>query len=170
MRQRVEALAGDVITVPPFSLARIAAPADGGDRGDRRRRHVVVFGRGLHGLAAAAGRRHEHAERVDVDRSLGGGRICPVALVPCVLVTCTWTWQMSLVAFSPAYTPAVGSGAHAVPAEYAGGVAVMRFGLLTVKLVAATPPKVTLVAPVKPEPRIVTGRARSPSPPWGPRR
>src|SRR5580700_6174264 len=80
-----------------------------------------------------------------------GGRICPVALVPSGLVTWTCTWQMSLAAFSPAYTPVVGSGAQAVPAEYADGVAVMRFALFTAKLSAATPPKVTDVAPVKPE-------------------
>src|ERR1700677_3130468 len=83
-----------------------------------------------------------------------GGRICPVALVPCELVTCTWTWQTSLAASSPAYTPVAGSGAQAVPAEYAAGVAVMRFALLTEKLTAATPPKVTDVAPVRPEPRM----------------
>src|SRR5580698_4459472 len=93
-----------------------------------------------------------------------GGRIGPVALAPRGLVTWTCTWQMSLAAFSPAYTPVSGSGAQAVPAEYAGGVALMRFELFTVKLAAATPPKVTDVAPVKPEPRIVTGAGAASEP------
>ena len=50
----------------------------------------------------------------------------PVALVPWELATLTWTWQMSLVAFSPVKTPLEGSGEQAVPAEYAGGMAVIR--------------------------------------------
>ncbi len=50
-----------------------------------------------------------------------GGRIVLVALEPAALVTTTCTWQMSLVAFSPAYTAVFGSGAHAW-LEYAGGV------------------------------------------------
>ena len=42
------------------------------------------------------------------------------------------------------------------PAGPPGVTAVIWVALLTVKLVAAVPPKVTAVAPVKPEPVIVT--------------
>ena len=42
------------------------------------------------------------------------------------------------------------------PAEFAGVVAVIEVALLTVKLVAATPPNLTTVAPVKLVPVIVT--------------
>jgi hypothetical protein len=37
-----------------------------------------------------------------------------VALAPAAPCTTTCTWQMSLVAFSPAYTPLVGSGVQPV--------------------------------------------------------
>ena len=43
-----------------------------------------------------------------------------------------------------------------VPTEPAGETAVILVADTTVKLVAATPPKVTLVAPVKPVPVMVT--------------
>jgi hypothetical protein len=43
-----------------------------------------------------------------------------------------------------------------VPANWAGATAVMEVSLLTVKLVAATPPKETPLAPVKPLPLMVT--------------
>jgi hypothetical protein len=72
---------------------------------------------------------------------------------------------MSFFAFSPVNTPLAGSGEQAAPEEYAGGVAVIRLGLFTVKRVAATPPKVTDVAPVKPDPRIVTGPGLVSGPP-----
>jgi hypothetical protein len=86
-----------------------------------------------------------------------GGRILAVALAPCAPVTCTCAWQMSLLAFSPSYTPVVGSAAQVVCVEEnAGGVTRISEELTTLKLVAGTPPKVTVVAPVKPEPRIVS--------------
>ena len=44
----------------------------------------------------------------------------------------------------------------ALPAVPAGTVAVMDVSLTTVKLVAAVPPIVTALAPVKPEPARVT--------------
>ncbi len=63
---------------------------------------------------------------------------------------------MSLAAFSPLNTPVVGSGTQAVlEEEYAGACTVIWNGLTTVKFGALTPPNVTFVAPVKPEPRIV---------------
>src|SRR5271165_707307 len=96
-----------------------------------------------------------------------GGRMCPDALVPWPLATLTWTWQMSFVAVSPAYTPVEGNGEQAVRQEYAGGAAVIRYGLFTVKPVAATPPKVTEVAPEKPAPRIVTFPGADSDPPSG---
>ena len=65
---------------------------------------------------------------------------------------------MSFFAVSSLNTPVDGSGEHAVREEYGGGVAVIRLALFTVKAAAAFPPKLTEVAPVKPDPRIVTGR------------
>jgi len=54
-----------------------------------------------------------------------GGRIVLVVLEPLALVTTTCTWQMSLLAFSPVYTPlytpVVGSAAHDVCFEYEAG-------------------------------------------------
>ena len=44
----------------------------------------------------------------------------------------------------------------ATPADLAGEVAVIWVSLTTVKLLAGVPPKETSVAPVKPEPVIVT--------------
>ena len=52
--------------------------------------------------------------------------------------------------------PAVVTRTLIVPAERAGEVAVMLVAELTVKFVAAVPPKETAVAPVKPVPVSVT--------------
>ena len=52
--------------------------------------------------------------------------------------------------------PGVITATSTAPAACAGVVAVMVFALTTVKLVAATPPNVTAVAPVKLVPVIVT--------------
>ena len=52
--------------------------------------------------------------------------------------------------------PGVVTNTLAVPALPAGVVAVIEVGLTTLRAVAATPPIVTAVAPVKPVPVIVT--------------
>src|ERR1700722_5251740 len=84
-----------------------------------------------------------------------GGRILPAALAPLALNTRTCTWQMSLAAFSPLNTPVVGSGEHTVLDENFGAATVSRVGLTTFISVALTPPNVTLVAPVNPDPSSV---------------
>jgi len=58
-----------------------------------------------------------------------------------------------LAAFVP---PAVAASTLAAPGECAGVVAVICVALFTVKLAAFVPPKVTLVAPVKFVPVMVT--------------
>ena len=62
-------------------------------------------------------------------------------------------WSFALVALVP---PIVVTVMSTVPAAWAGEVAVMDVALLTVKLVAAVPPKLTALAPVNPVPVIVT--------------
>ena len=62
-------------------------------------------------------------------------------------------WSPAPVALVP---PAVVTVMSTVPAAWAGVVAVMDVALLTVKLVAAVPPKLTAVAPVNPVPVMVT--------------
>ena len=57
-----------------------------------------------------------------------------------------------MAAFVP---PGVVTRMLAVPAVPAGVVAVMEVAFTTTRLVAAAPPMVTLVAPVKPVPEIV---------------
>ena len=52
--------------------------------------------------------------------------------------------------------PGVVTDTFTAPAAFAGVVAVIDVALTTVKLVAATPPNVTAVAPVKLVPVIVT--------------
>ena len=74
---------------------------------------------------------------------------------------------MSLNAFSPRYTPVDGSGEHAVRDENGGGTAVISLALFTATRRAGTPPKVTDVAPAKPEPRIVAVRGAYSDPPNG---
>jgi hypothetical protein len=49
--------------------------------------------------------------------------------------------------------------------EYGGGIAVISFRLCTVKLFAATPPNVTEVTPVKPDPSMVSRRGWYSAPP-----
>ena len=51
--------------------------------------------------------------------------------------------------------------------ENGGGVTVIRFALSTVKRRAGTPPKVTVVAPAKPEPRTVAVPGAYSNPPNG---
>ena len=55
-------------------------------------------------------------------------------------------WSAALVALVP---PRLVTRTSTVPADPAGAVAVICVALLTVKPVAAVPPKVTAVAPVK---------------------
>jgi hypothetical protein len=58
--------------------------------------------------------------------------------------------------FAAFVPPAVVTTTLAVPALPAGVVAVIEVALTTTRLIAAAPPMVTLVAPVKPVPVIVT--------------
>ena len=70
-----------------------------------------------------------------------------VALAPLLSRTITCAWQMSLPAFSPAYTPLEGSGAQTVRGRRRGGVTAICESLSTLKLAALTPPKLTCCAP-----------------------
>jgi hypothetical protein len=63
-------------------------------------------------------------------------------------------WSLLLVADVPAKVVTVRA---TVAATCGGATAVMLVSLVTVKLAAGTPPKVTAVAPVKPLPVSVTG-------------
>ena len=63
--------------------------------------------------------------------------------------------------------PGVTTVTSTTPAAPAGLVAVIWVSELTVKLLAATVPKSTAVAPVKPVPVIVTVVPPAAGPPWG---
>ena len=58
-------------------------------------------------------------------------------------------------------------GAHCVALENGAGTALIWKSLTTLKLLAATPPKVTFFVPAKPDPRIVTGVGEVSGPPYG---
>ena len=93
-----------------------------------------------------------------------GGRIVAVALEPCVSVTTTWTWQMSLVLVSPAGRP---PWQEVDTLENAGGVTVSSNGLSTLTTDASTPPKETVGVPEKPDPKIEIGFGVVSDPPYG---